>query len=1157
MLQYNAYYDKLIDVFEEIGSILRPFSDYAENIYKDKPLVQDALAALYGDLLQFVRVAKSLFLDKKGRPKGGLGLFVVQVWQTFESQIDGIKSSFQKHLRKLEIELGVADRGTFYEETRKQSEYRSETRSWLQDISSFTGQKGKVDAEASRHAILSWLCKLDFKANHEKTFSARHESTGTWFLKTDSFQQWLQTGASALLYCAGKPGSGKSVLTSIVIEELRNIFSRGNLSIAFIYCDSRQQDYNNARLLVSSLLKQLCAAEEEIPAPVEEKYRSSLAEGSLVLTWTEVKNLLIQVLSSSKKRTIIIADGLDECDSPEEMCDLFRQCAEMIDKIVKVFVTSRSENRIIRLKLDQHPTILLDEASVKDDIASFIDAEVQSLTQSGRLSIGASLLKQEIIDSLLQRAEGMFLYVRFQLDALCYQTTDQEIRDALKTLPHGLKDVYQRALRTIDAQPSSMKVLAQKVFMWVLFAKRSLLLYELLDAIAIFPGFRTINPEHRLNDPSLVVSACAELVSVDKALLVQFTHSSVRDFLLSSSARHYISQDFLFSGMQANLNIGKACLTYLLSDDMKVQLQMLEQARAFYQGHCFSIYASSHWADHTRGSGEKDLQDLTLELLYQRDLTSMWKFWAQIWQSPDLLQCLPYEAPAHNPLLIAIQEELVYTIPNLPNLESLLEQTDSDGLSPLLYAIKHDRLLAAIAVMDCGADPKKIDPKGMTTLHYASKSAMTTPLIPRLISAGVDKHALSETNTSAFTCAAANGLLDTLKMLLDSEENSLARILAASDALSSAADEDEIPVMEYLLEVGAKVDHTDKIGWTPLQHAVHFSKTQSVLRLLIAGADPNYRNGGICTPFERAAQRGNFEIIELLLNAGANPSIVHGGTTILDWSVMSNDARVVRWALGLGISVNQQDEQGSTALIWAVQEDTDVTVLKELLHAGAYVHLKTTTDGTTALDAAAMRGNDEGVRVLLDAGAHPESKSTNGFSALTWACQNGHSNVVRLILETGSSVDIRDEEEKTPMIKAVEFGHADIVLQLIEAGADLEAKDKHSRTALNLATVKKYESLVKLLIDAGATVDVKDSQGVTPLMAASWDESETIFQILMTRKPELNLQDNCGLTALSYAASFGRVNAVRSLLVAGASPVIPSYGVQFFTFPNDINTHKY
>ncbi|TMW64911.1 hypothetical protein Poli38472_009078 [Pythium oligandrum] len=73
-------------------------------------------------------------------------------------------------------------------------------------------------------------------------------------------------------------------------------------------------------------------------------------------------------------------------------------------------------------------------------------------------------------------------------------------------------------------------------------------------------------------------------------------------------------------------------------------------------------------------------------------------------------------------------------------------------------------------------------------------------------------------------------------------------------------------------------------------------------------------------------------------------------------------------------------------------------------------------DGTTALCAAALWGNDAMVSFLLNKGADPNARNEGtGWTALHAAAFQEHGKVVRYLLERGADPKARDSEGRTPV----------------------------------------------------------------------------------------------------------------------------------------------
>lgn len=105
--------------------------------------------------------------------------------------------------------------------------------------------------------------------------------------------------------------------------------------------------------------------------------------------------------------------------------------------------------------------------------------------------------------------------------------------------------------------------------------------------------------------------------------------------------------------------------------------------------------------------------------------------------------------------------------------------------------------------------------------------------------------------------------------------------------------------------------------------------------------------------------------------------------------------------------------------------------------------------GETQLHVAAMKGNAELTRELLDKGAAPNIPDFAGWTPLHEAASAGHTKVVKLLLEYGADHSSIGPEGITPLHDAAENGFGDIVTMLIRAGAAVDAKDHENETPLD------------------------------------------------------------------------------------------------------------
>jgi hypothetical protein len=105
--------------------------------------------------------------------------------------------------------------------------------------------------------ILNWLTPIDYGPQHSDFLKRRQLGTGQWLLATAEYQTWQNTDKQTL-FCPGIPGAGKTILTSIVVDDLMTRFQNDlTIGIAYIYCNFRRKDEQKINDLLASLLKQL------------------------------------------------------------------------------------------------------------------------------------------------------------------------------------------------------------------------------------------------------------------------------------------------------------------------------------------------------------------------------------------------------------------------------------------------------------------------------------------------------------------------------------------------------------------------------------------------------------------------------------------------------------------------------------------------------------------------------------------------------------------------------------------------------------------------------------------------------------------------------------------------------------------------------------
>ncbi|KAI1873110.1 uncharacterized protein JN550_003363 [Neoarthrinium moseri] len=100
----------------------------------------------------------------------------------------------------------------------------------LDDIKSIkTEMKTHFEAEKTQsqdnaiQEFLESLALIDYSLQQQACIFQRQDGTGAWLLKSPDFLGWVESRAR-ILFCPGIPGAGKTIMTSIIIEELQTRF---------------------------------------------------------------------------------------------------------------------------------------------------------------------------------------------------------------------------------------------------------------------------------------------------------------------------------------------------------------------------------------------------------------------------------------------------------------------------------------------------------------------------------------------------------------------------------------------------------------------------------------------------------------------------------------------------------------------------------------------------------------------------------------------------------------------------------------------------------------------------------------------------------------------------------------------------------------------
>ncbi|XP_071166797.1 uncharacterized protein [Mytilus edulis] len=378
------------------------------------------------------------------------------------------------------------------------------------------------------------------------------------------------------------------------------------------------------------------------------------------------------------------------------------------------------------------------------------------------------------------------------------------------------------------------------------------------------------------------------------------------------------------------------------------------------------------------------------------------------------------------------------------------------------------------------------------------------PMIHWCVNHGVDVNQCGNWEITPLCIAAAKGLTEIVRMLLDKGVDYNKCDNDGWSPVKIACEYGHTEIVRMLLDIGADYNKFDNDGWSPVMSACRYGHTEIVRMLLDIGADYNKFGNDGWSPVMSACRYGHTEILMMLLDIGADYNKFDNES----WSPVKiaceyGHTEIVRMLLDKGVDYNKCDNDSWSPVMGACRYGhTEIVMM--LLDIGTDYN-KCNYDSWSPVMSACRYGHTEIVRVLLDIGTDYNKCDNDGWSPAMSACSNGHTEIVRMLLDIGADYNKCDKDGWSPLMNACSKGHTEIVRMLLDIGADYNKCSNGGWSPLMNACSKGHTEIVRMLLDIGADYNKCDNDSWSPVMIASEKGHSEIVNLINEHSRKLTV----------------------------------------------------
>jgi hypothetical protein len=396
----------------DIGKVCPTYQQFGQ-LYPGCVGLQEALCEYYAII---IRVCIKIIEISR---RTAMAQMLSSILNPFEAEFKSFHDDLDRAAKAVQLQISLASKQAAKEtarlwelESKENAEHRRLASKFRKDVRNEHAEahqwriwRAKREAEKMRSTIRTNLSTINHVKPWKRAVQQRVRDTAEWFQHEHAFRDWRGDKHTAILWCSGTMGAGKTVFVSNIVAHLHVARNQSDI-ISYYLCQPDLSESLRARNILGSLARQVLETQIE---HAKGGLLVSLHDNSQDLDAADVVDFLVSHLEAEKTYYVII-DGLDECESNDAQAisrSLSRLCDCRLTGL-KVLCSGRPEleKELFRIHKPRYKLNLI-RRHTGPDMERYITSTLDQCLEANQLKLNDPTLVLTIAKALQEGSDGM------------------------------------------------------------------------------------------------------------------------------------------------------------------------------------------------------------------------------------------------------------------------------------------------------------------------------------------------------------------------------------------------------------------------------------------------------------------------------------------------------------------------------------------------------------------------------------------------------------------------------------------------------------------------------------------------------------------------------------------------------------------------------